>query len=139
LKVCLNRRSDGVKERPDALSTKGHDDWRLLIFRRLDDGDGDGELSGFLGLALNFDEEHKRVMVDDTLEGSPAAKAGLKKGDVVESIGGEGVAGLREAVAAARRAKPRSQLAVRVRRDGEAKEIMVRVGVLPFTAIADLD
>src|SRR5262245_11570623 len=34
LKICLNGRTEGVKERPDSFSVKDHAAWRLWTFRR---------------------------------------------------------------------------------------------------------
>ncbi len=137
LKVCLNRRSEGAKERPHLLSTRGHDSWRLLVFRRA--AGGDYRDPGFVGLALGVDEARKEVVVEDLLEDTPAAKSGLKKGDVLVAIGGVEVTGLRAAIEEVRRAKPGEMLPLRIRRDGGPKEIKVRVGVMPFTLIADLE
>src|SRR5262249_35845466 len=35
LKVCLNGRSEGVKERPSGSTLDGHPDWRRLTFERV--------------------------------------------------------------------------------------------------------
>lgn len=138
LKVCLNKRTEGEKERPDAFSTKGKDDWRLLVFRRLGAQEGDTDGRGFVGMALRADKEKEEVIVDQALEGTPAAKAGLKKGDVILEIGGERVTEILPAVEAVRRRKPGDTLALQVRRDGKEEEVKVRVAVLPFEFIAGL-
>lgn len=139
LKICLNRRTEGVKERPHVFSTRGRDAWRLLVFRRVAEGEGEGIMQGFVGLALDFDEAKKEIVVETVLEDAPAAKSGLKRGDVVLAVGGAAVADVRAAVTAVHVAKPGELLPIRVRRDGETKEIPVRVGVMPFTLIADLE
>lgn len=141
LKVCLNRRTIGEKERPHRFATKGKEGWRLLAFRRVRKGEGDGAsgLRGFVGVALEFDKDRKVLVVACVPDGTPAAKAGLKVGDVVQAIGGTPVTGLEQAVEEVRRAAPGRDLAFRVRRDGKEKEIAVRVTVLPFTAITDLE
>ncbi len=137
LKVCLNRRTDGVKERPHVFSTRGRDGWRLLVFRRVADGELDEGATGFVGVALGADPA-KAIVVEGLLEDGPAAKSGLKKGDVVLAIDGAAVANLKSAIAAVR-AKPGETLTFRVRRDGETKEIKIRAGIIPFTLIADLE
>ncbi len=138
LKVCLNRRTDGVKERPHLFSTRGRDGWRLLVFRRVARGEPDDGAPGFVGVALGADPA-KGIVVEDFLEDGPAAKSGLKKGDVVLAIDGAAVADLKSAISAVRRARPGEMLPLRVRRDGETKEIRIRAGVTPFTLIADLE
>src|SRR5438874_2396627 len=34
LKICVNAQTEGVKERPNALSTKGQAQWRIMIFEK---------------------------------------------------------------------------------------------------------
>jgi uncharacterized protein (TIGR03067 family) len=138
LKVCLNGRTEGVKERPDSFSTKGHPARRLLSFERIKPDDV-GAGSGFVGLALRFDQWRKEVIVDQALDGSPAQKAGLRRGDVLREVGGAGVTDLRSAVEAVRRAKPGSELALRVVRGGQEREVKVKVGLLPFAVLAGLE
>ena len=48
--------------------------------------DLDPEVAARLGL-----ENQKGVLVSNVVEGSPAAKAGLKDGDVITSLGGKPV------------------------------------------------
>jgi uncharacterized protein (TIGR03067 family) len=138
LKVCLNGRSAGLKERPTSFAVKDQPNWRLLVFERVKTGSAEAG-SGFVGLALGLDAARQELIVAQVLDGSPARKAGLHKGDALLDVGGVRVANLREAVEAVRRAEPRSQLALRVRRDGKEREVTVRVGLLPFTVVAGLD
>jgi uncharacterized protein (TIGR03067 family) len=141
LKICLNKRTDGVKERPLVLSTVGKDDWRLLVFRRdkAAEGEGDEGLRGYVGLALSFTEGPAGgVVVDEVLADSPAKAAGLSEGDVILAIGDEAVTKLRPAIEAVRRAKPGGRLAIHIRRDGKEEDVAVKVGVLPFTFLVDL-
>jgi uncharacterized protein (TIGR03067 family) len=130
LKICLNGRVDGAKERPDAFSTRGKDAWRLLTLRRLAEGEADRAEPGFVGLALRLDNERKEVVVQGILEDSPAAKAGLKEGDVLLAIAEAEVATLPAAVEAVRRTRPGDTLTLRIRRDGEASEVRARVAAL---------
>lgn len=137
LKVCLNRRTEGVKERPHLLSTRGHETWRLLVFRRA--GGGEAADPGFVGLALGLDPAKKEVVIEDLLEGTPAAKSGLKMGDVLLAIDGAAMTDLQAAIRSVRAARPGQSLPLRIRREGAAKEIKVRVGLMPLTLIADLE
>jgi uncharacterized protein (TIGR03067 family) len=141
LKICVNGQVEGVRERPQTFSTKDQDKWRLLVFQRVKAGEGDAleGLSGFVGLALSFNQDRGEVSVADVIGDSPAKKAGLRKGDVVLKVGGEGVADLQAAVGAVRRAKPGSQLVLHIRRDGKEEDVMVKVGLLPFTVLMQLD
>jgi uncharacterized protein (TIGR03067 family) len=138
LKICLNRRSDGVKERPDSFSLDGHPSRTVVTFEKIK-ADEVGPGTGFVGMALRRDEETKDVVVAEVLEGSPAKKAGLMKDDILLAVGGAGVTGIRQAVAAVRRAKPREELSLRIRRDGKEQDVKVKVGILPLGTILGLE
>jgi uncharacterized protein (TIGR03067 family) len=138
LKVCLNAYTEGVKERPDAFSVKEHPAWRLLSFERVKPEEA-GTGTGFVGLSLRFDEKHKVVIVNAALDGSPAKKVGLCKDDILLEVGGVRVADLPSALKAVRAAKPRTELALRIRRDGKEHEATVKVGLLPFTLLTRLE
>jgi uncharacterized protein (TIGR03067 family) len=141
LKVCVNTQTDGVKERPQTFTTKDKEHWRLLVFKR-DKAGAENEtegLSGFVGLVLGIDKEREEVNVNDTIDDSPAKKAGLRKDDVVLKVAGGAVTDLRSAVDAVRQAKPGSMLTFRIRRDGKESDVTVKVGVLPFSVLAQLD
>src|SRR5262249_21846037 len=142
LKICLNKQTDGVKERPDSFSTKDKKNRRLLTFEREKAGkdkDAMEGLTGFVGLVLRQDKDPNGVSLGDVLDGGPAKKAGLRKGDVLLKIGGEDMTEIRSAVEAVRRTRPGSELAFRIRRDGKESDVAVKVGVLPFTFVASLD
>lgn len=140
LKVCLNNRA-GAKDRPSKLSTAGHADWRLLVFEREKAAPKDPfeGLSAFAGVQLATDADTKAVVVNAPLKGSPAERAGLKKGDVLLKIGGTAVADIEGAVKLVRRARPGGKLDFRVGRDGKEADVTVAVGVLPFQLIAGLE
>jgi uncharacterized protein (TIGR03067 family) len=140
LRICLNKQTEGVKERPHAFSTKDQENWRLLVFERdRPDTDPNEGLSGFVGLALRLDAERQEVVVNEALGDSPAKKAGLKKGDVVLKVAGGEVTTLRSAIEAVRRTRSRTDLVFHIRRDGKETDITVRVGVFPFSVLAGLD
>jgi uncharacterized protein (TIGR03067 family) len=141
LKICLNGRSDGVKERPLVFTTQGKEHWRLLTFEREEDADLDRKenLRGFVGVALRRDEDRNEILVNDVFDDSPAQRGGLRRDDVVLKIGDEEVAELAPAVQVVRRAKPGSQLTFRVRRDGQEKDIVVQVGFVPFGVLVQLE
>jgi hypothetical protein len=138
LKLCLNKRGDGVKERPDSYSLDGHPSWALLTFEKVK-ADEIGPGTGFVGMALRFDKETNEVVVAEVLDDSPAKKAGLMKDDVLLAVGGTGVTDIRQAVAAVRRAKPREELSLRIRRAGKEQDEKVKVGILPLGTILGLE
>lgn len=138
LKVCVNSRSEGVKERPSGFAVDGHPGWRRLTFERVKPEDATPG-PGFVGLVLMFDEPNKQVVVQSTLDGSPAKGAGFQKGDVVLSIGGAAVETLRGAVDSVRAAKPGAELLLKVRRADKEVEVKVKATFIPFAALAGLE
>ena len=142
LKICLNAQTEGVKERPGVFSTEGREKWRLLVFERAEDQDGDVTegLRGYVGMALKIDEDNNNeIVVGGVLDGSPARKGGLRADDLVLRIAGSEVTNLLPAVEAVRRTKPGSDLVVSVRRDGKDHDITVKVGFQPFYVLAQLE
>jgi uncharacterized protein (TIGR03067 family) len=141
LRICLNSRTEGVKERPNLFSTKDQATWRLLTFQK-EASTAENEiegLTGYVGLALKFDADRKCVEVQSTLEGAPAKKAGLEKGDVVLAIGNERAVELFPTIEMVRKAKPTTKLDIQIRRGEAVKDIQVLVGALPFSYIAGLE
>jgi uncharacterized protein (TIGR03067 family) len=137
LKVCVNKETGSVKNRPGALATEGQASWRLMVFERVKPADAGGPELGFVGIQLRMDAD-RGVVVDAALDKSPAKRAGLKKDDVLVQVGGRDVTDLQATVEACRAAKPGGKLEVRVRRDGKEMDITVRVGLLPFEILAEL-
>ena len=134
LKVCVNRETEGVKERPNAFSTKGKAEWRLLVFRR-DKVAGANEtegVNGFVGIAIRAKEEPKGVVIVDVVKDSPAEKAGLKKDDLLLQVAGQEATDLQTVIGVVRRAKPGGELVVRFKRGDKEQEVAVKVGVMPF-------
>ena len=75
---------------------------------------------------LNLPDNQKGVVVAGVQQGSPAAAAGLREGDVIVGVGAKAITGPREAVAAIRGAtKNGNDVALRVMRDGQARFIAV--------------
>ncbi|QJW95699.1 TIGR03067 domain-containing protein [Frigoriglobus tundricola] len=140
LKVCLNKRTEGAKDRPSQFVTKDQEDWVLLVFEREKAAPEDATegLAAFAGVVLQKDEDKKAVVVAAPLKGSPAEKAGLKKGDAVLKVGATAATDLETAVKAVRAAKPGTALEFRIDRDGKEQTITVKVGVLPFHWVAGL-
>lgn len=136
LKVCFNARSD-QKERPGKFSTEGQSDWRLLVFEREKSAPANPTegLTAFAGVAIRKHPESDQIEVDSAIKGSPAEKAGLKKGDVILRVGSTQATELEGTVNAVREAKPGSKLLFTIRRDGKEMMVTVTVGVLPLQFI----
>ena len=141
LKICLNKKTEGTKDRPSKFSTKDQADWILLIFEREQAAPAKATegLTAFAGVMLRKDDETNAAAVVSAFEGSPAAKAGLKKGDVVVKVGGVATADLQSTIKAVRAAKPGDKLEFTITRDGKELAITVTVGVMPFHWVAGLE
>ncbi len=90
-------------------------------------GEPSGE-RGFLGAYLKANPEGAGAYVDGVVADSPAAKAGLKKGDIV--VGADGTA-IKEYTAFQdflKATKPGQKLALRVSRDGWDRDVQVTLG-----------
>ena len=138
LKVCLNGQPEGVKERPTGFDLAGHPAWRRLTFERIKPEEA-GPGTGYVGVALQFVEATKEVVVQAAIDGSPAKAAGLQKDDVLLSVGGTGVDTLRGAVDLVRAGKPGGELALKVRRAGKEVEVTVKVRLIPFATLVGLE
>jgi uncharacterized protein (TIGR03067 family) len=131
LKICVNRQTDGAKNRPLDFTTKGQADRLLLVFERTKAGEALQGAAGFVGMAIRADK-NMGVSIGNVLEGSPAEKAGLKKDDVLLKIGGGVPTDLKSAVELVRQVRPGVDLTIRVQRAGKEQDVVVRVGVVPF-------
>lgn len=140
LKLCLNRLTEGAKDRPGKFSTQDQSEWRLLVFEQEKDAKGDPNegLSGYVGLQLKKGEENNEVVVVSPLKDSPADKAGFKKDDVIMKVAGAAVADLQGAINTVRKAKPGEKIEFQIRRGKDESTITVKVGVLPFQYVVGL-
>jgi uncharacterized protein (TIGR03067 family) len=138
LRVCLNGRSDGVKERPGSFDLDGHPAWRVLKFERVKPEDA-GPGPGFVGVVLKAEEGTRAVVIQGPLDGSPAKAARLVKDDVLLTVGGTAVESLRAAIDLVRAARPGGELALKVRRAGKEVEVKAKVTLLPFAAMVGLE
>lgn len=139
LKICLSWDEGGVKERPQEFSTKDQPGRRILEFRRVE-APAPGEeppALGFIGMALKTDDSQNGIVVVDALEGSPAKKAGIEKDDLLQEVDGVKVTDLTSTIVHVRKAKPGTEVVLKVHRQGEAKELKVKVGVFPIRILLD--
>jgi putative serine protease PepD len=68
------------------------------------------------------------------VDGSPAAKAGLKVGDVITAFDGKSIASADDLTSAVTAARPGDKVTVTVRSDGTSKHVTVELGVQPASA-----
>jgi uncharacterized protein (TIGR03067 family) len=134
LRLCVNSRTEGVKKRPLEYTTKGKSDFRLLVFKRDKDREGDDVtgLGGYVGISIKAQKGGKGVLITDVVKDSPAQKAGLKRDDLLLKVGDLEAGDLQSVVAKTRAAAPGTELALRVKRDDKEQDVTVKVGVVPF-------
>lgn len=136
LKICVNWEAGGLKERPQEFASKDKANFRVLEFQRVKDPkEEDTSLQGFVGLMLKAEAD--KVVITNTLEGSPARMAKFEADDVLVEIGGAKVTSLLGAVESVRGVKPGSELLFVVERKGEKKEIKMKVGLVPMRLLLD--
>ncbi len=82
----------------------------------------------YYGVGMEINMDGAKVIVTQPFPGSPAHKAGLRRGDVIAAIDGKSAAGLNSAQVADRLKGPKgTQVEVSVNREGEPKPITVRI------------
>ena len=85
-------------------------------------GSGSGPVSGYgpyFGSVPDFADEGQGVKFADVRAGSPAAKAGFRRGDVLTSFGGAPIKNLYDFTFALREKKPGDKVEATVMRDGK--------------------
>jgi C-terminal processing protease CtpA/Prc len=132
LTICVAMMTDGARERPVKFDNEGIEKYRTLLFVRDKHGTEFEGAAGFVGVQLRADDRTKEIQVVATIKDSPAQKAGLKKGDVLLTVGSDAAAGLQQTVNLVRQLKPGSDAVLRVRRAGKEQDIKVKVGAAPF-------
>lgn len=89
---------------------------------------GSGGYGPLFGSIPDFGEGVKGVKFSDVTPGSPAAKAGLKGGDVLVEFDGKTIDNLYDFTYALQAKKPGDVVKVKVMRDGKPLEAMVTLG-----------
>jgi aminopeptidase YwaD len=86
---------------------------------------GGGGYGPYFGSIPDFSEVPNGVRFADVRDGSPAAKAGLKAGDILTQFDGKPIQNLSDFTYALRSKKPGDEVLVRVLRDGKSIEAKV--------------
>ena len=83
-------------------------------------------------LGVGMEESDDGVVVTQTAEGSPAAKAGLEVNDVILRVGGKEVGSMGDVASRVRASSPGDKLKLTIKRDGKEKEIEVSLAASPL-------
>ena len=89
---------------------------------------GGGGYGAYFGSVPDFSETGQGVKFADVREGSPAAAAGLRRGDLLVEFDGKPVQNLYEFTYALRARKPGETVGVKLMRDGQPVEARVTLG-----------
>jgi serine protease Do len=82
---------------------------------------------GRIGIRAQDTEESNGAKVLDVAEESAAAKAGIKKDDIITSFDGKKITSADELSAAAREAREKSSMEVKLNRDGKAQTVEIKI------------
>jgi putative serine protease PepD len=88
----------------------------------------------YLGVATSDAPGDSGAVVGSVAGGGPAARAGLRPGDVIQSLGGAQVTSASDLTAAVNAHQPGEQVPVTVQRDGATRTVTVRLGRQPASA-----
>ena len=80
-------------------------------------------------MGVRIEDSSNGAKITKVVAGSPAAKAGLKAGDVITSFGGKTISNADELTAAVSGAKSGDTVQVTVQRDGSTKHLSLTLGV----------
>lgn len=80
-----------------------------------------------LGIKAQDTDDGKGVKVLDVDDESNAAKAGIKQGDIVTELDGKSVNSAMELVEAAKNARDKNNIKVKLNRDGKSQEVEIKV------------
>ncbi|RKR02516.1 serine protease DegS [Kushneria sinocarnis] len=93
------------------------------------------EVPSALANSLNINAP-RGVVVSDVVDGSPAARAGVKAGDVLLSVNGKTMLDAQSAMVDVAELDPGQQLPLKLYRDGQTIQVTVTVGTRPPDAPA---
>ena len=89
------------------------------------------EVTPSVAKAFNLDQVQGGALVGDVTEGSPAARAGIQKGDIILELNGRRVADSRELRLKISQMAPGSDVRMRIFRDGSRRDVELKLGELP--------
>jgi RNA polymerase sigma factor (sigma-70 family) len=89
---------------------------------------------GFLGVLLAQDDDKEQVIVHEVFADSPAAKAGVKEGDVLLQIGDKQVKEASTVVDTLKSTKPGDKLKLTLQREDKEMRLTITLGTWPAKA-----
>lgn len=122
---------DGDEQVVRIVSVSGDDAAAVAAFEA--DVEGRAGKGGYLGVSLREDTKSNEggALVTNVVDDSPAAKAGVKDGDVIVAFGGDVVRGPAKVTEKLRASKPGDKVMLEVRRDGKTQKFNFELGERP--------
>ena len=90
-----------------------------------------GDLSPEFAKEFNYNGGGAGALVSDVTAGSPAAKAGIKRGDIILGLNGESINGSGDLTARIASTAPGTPVQLKIFRDGKTFQVPVTLGELP--------
>ncbi|UCF79760.1 MAG: PDZ domain-containing protein [Candidatus Eiseniibacteriota bacterium] len=97
------------------------------------------DLTSELREVMGLEESTEGALVSDVDEGSPADKAGIKKGDVIVRVDQKPVEGVEQLVALVKKRGPGDQVVVVVLREGTKKKLTATLGKAPKRKLEEIE
>jgi len=85
----------------------------------------------WLGISYGTRQRDGAVVIQQVFRDTPAAKAGLKPGDVIVALGGRKIRDSEDVARAMRIMRPRQTLTLTIARQGKTEQITVRLAEMP--------
>ena len=85
----------------------------------------------YLGAAPDFGSSDEGLYIRSVTEGSPAEIGGIETGDILLEIAGKKIANQQDLAAVLRENDPGEEVKVKIKRDGQEKELTVKLGESP--------
>ncbi len=131
--------------------TKDGDDKKVIVVRSSEHGDAKGEkivvgklwlgvgLKSIEGDLSEYLDTDKGVLIEDVYEASPAAKANIKKGDIVLAVDAKELEGPEDLLEIMKSAKADVALTLKIRRKNEEMEVKVTPEPRPSEVTMGID
>jgi serine protease Do len=81
-------------------------------------------------------EERQGALVSEVAQGGPAAKAGIRQGDVIVGFNGESIKGAHDLPAVVAKTPVGEEATITLQRDGKTQKVPVTVGKLPSERVS---
>ena len=91
--------------------------------------------AGFLGIFITSPQVDSGAEVDDIVPGSPAAKAGIKKGDIILEINGQKVTDEEFLVNSITKTKPGGNVSLKIRRNSKTVVLTMQTTTRPESSL----